>query len=37
MKLQRLLVLLPCHSLEDLSLKRDAYQADGLLAASSKG
>jgi len=35
MKFQRLTVLLPCHSLEDLSLKRDAYQSDGLLAAWS--
>lgn len=35
MKFQRLTVLLPCHSLEDLSLKRDAYQADGILAAWS--
>jgi alpha-mannosidase len=35
MKFQRLTVLLPCHSLEDLSLKRDGYQADGLLAAWS--
>jgi alpha-mannosidase len=35
MKFQRLTVLLPCHSLEDMSLKRDAYHADGVLAAWS--
>lgn len=35
MKFKRLVVLLPCHSLEDLSLRREAVEADQLLAAWS--